>query len=154
MSSLVSNVWLEIKRRSQKILICGVYWEFSNLVNKEQMSINEQLEKWKSFQNLHNVRKFVKISTFRYPKIEGKVKKWGQLILVYLIYEAIDNTFMRHIWKAHDQQRILTHKLKSLDFPISNSRSFKNLLCKINTTLLVFHCLQKYQLSNFLWILH
>ena len=45
MSSLVSNVWLEIKRRSQKILICGVYWEFSNLVNKEQMSINEQLEK-------------------------------------------------------------------------------------------------------------
>ena len=49
MSELFSSVWLELKSRSQKILICSAYREFSDLINKEQMSVNQQLERWEIF---------------------------------------------------------------------------------------------------------
>lgn len=51
MSEMFSSVWLQIKAKSQKILICALYREFSDLTNNEQMSINQQLERWKIFQS-------------------------------------------------------------------------------------------------------
>ena len=49
MLELFSSTWLELKDRSQKILICTAYLEFSDLSNKEQMSINKQIERWEIF---------------------------------------------------------------------------------------------------------
>ena len=49
MSELFSSVWLEIKGKNQKILICIAYREFNDLVKRNQMSLNEQLERWKLF---------------------------------------------------------------------------------------------------------
>ena len=51
MSELFSSVWLELKSKNQKILICASYRKFNDLVNKEQMSLNQQLERWKIFQS-------------------------------------------------------------------------------------------------------
>ena len=51
MSEMFSSIWLEIKGKTQKILICAVYREFSDFINKVQMSKNEQLERWKIFQS-------------------------------------------------------------------------------------------------------
>ena len=49
-SNLLSNVWLKITGTPQKILICLMYREFSDLTTKGQMSINEQVERMKIFQ--------------------------------------------------------------------------------------------------------
>ena len=45
MSNQLSSVWLEIKGKGQKILICTIYREFSDLTRKGQMSINDQIER-------------------------------------------------------------------------------------------------------------
>ena len=47
MSNLLSNVWLKVKAKNQKILINFIYREFSDLTSKGQMTINEQLERLK-----------------------------------------------------------------------------------------------------------
>ena len=39
MSELFSSVWLEVRANSQKILICTLYQEFSDLTKKEKMSM-------------------------------------------------------------------------------------------------------------------
>ena len=51
MSDMFSSVWLEIRNNGQKILICTAYREFSDLTNKDQMSINQQHERWKIFRS-------------------------------------------------------------------------------------------------------
>ena len=51
MSDMFSSVWLEIRNNAQKILICKAYREFSDLTNKDQLSINQQHERWKIFQS-------------------------------------------------------------------------------------------------------
>jgi len=45
MSDLLSNVWLELKGKNQKILVCTMYREFNDLTRKGQMSQNEQIER-------------------------------------------------------------------------------------------------------------
>ena len=45
MSDSIQGVWLEIKGKGQKILICTIYREFSDLTRKGQMSINDQIER-------------------------------------------------------------------------------------------------------------
>ena len=47
MSEYFSSVWLEVKSKSQKILISAAYREFSDLNVKEQMSKSKQLDRWK-----------------------------------------------------------------------------------------------------------
>ena len=49
MSDLLSNVWLEIKGKNQKILICVIYREFNDLTNMCTMTIDQQLERLKIF---------------------------------------------------------------------------------------------------------
>ena len=49
MSNMLSNVWLEVNTSTHKILICLIYREFSDLTCKGQMSIDQQLERWKIF---------------------------------------------------------------------------------------------------------
>ena len=49
MSDKLSNVWIEIQGKHQKILICTAYREFSDLVTPGQMSGTEQRERWKLF---------------------------------------------------------------------------------------------------------
>ena len=49
MSNLLSNVWLQIIDKSQKVLICLMYREFSDLTHKGQLSINEQIERLNIF---------------------------------------------------------------------------------------------------------
>ena len=51
MSELFSSVWLEVRANSQKILICTLYQEFSDLTKKEKMSMKQQIERWKIFQS-------------------------------------------------------------------------------------------------------
>ena len=51
MSDMFSSDWLEIRNNGQKILICTAYCEFSDLTNKDQMSINQQHERWKIFRS-------------------------------------------------------------------------------------------------------
>ena len=45
MSDLLSNVWLELKGKNKKILVCTMYREFNDLTRKGQMSQNEQIER-------------------------------------------------------------------------------------------------------------
>ena len=47
MSNLLSNVWLEVNAARQKTLICFIYREFSDLTSRGQLTIEQQLEKWK-----------------------------------------------------------------------------------------------------------
>ena len=47
MSNLLSNVWLQVNGVKQKVLICTIYREFSDLTSKGQMTIEQQLERWK-----------------------------------------------------------------------------------------------------------
>ena len=49
MSNVVSNIWLQISGAKQKVLICTVYREFSDLSGKGQMTLEQQLDKWKTF---------------------------------------------------------------------------------------------------------
>ena len=49
MSNLLSNVWLEIRPINQKVLICLIYHDFSDLTGKGQLTINQQLERMKIF---------------------------------------------------------------------------------------------------------
>ena len=46
MSNLISTLWLEIKGAKQKVLICAIYREFSNLSSKGQMVIDQQIDRW------------------------------------------------------------------------------------------------------------
>ena len=50
MSNLIPNVWMELKgTTNQKILICTLYREFSDLTGHGQLSIEQQIERWKIF---------------------------------------------------------------------------------------------------------
>ena len=49
MSNLLSNVWLELKGANHKILICALYREFSDLTDKGQLTIDQQIERWRIF---------------------------------------------------------------------------------------------------------
>ena len=49
MSDKLSNVWIEIQGKHQKILICTAYRKFSDLVTPGQMSGTEKRERWKLF---------------------------------------------------------------------------------------------------------
>ena len=51
MCNLLSNIWLEITTKIQKFLICVIYRKFSDLSSKGQMTINQQLERFKIFQS-------------------------------------------------------------------------------------------------------
>ena len=64
MSNSVSNVWLEIASKNQKILICAMYYEFSDLTIKGQMSVNEQLERLKLFHSRLHLAKEIKCDIY------------------------------------------------------------------------------------------
>ena len=49
MSDQIPSIWLELISGKQKILICTVYRELSNLVTPGQMGDVEQREKWEIF---------------------------------------------------------------------------------------------------------
>ena len=51
MSDKVSTVWLEIKGTKQKVLICALYREFSDMTSEGQMSIEQQIERWHILQS-------------------------------------------------------------------------------------------------------
>ena len=51
MSDQIPSIWLEFISGKQKILICTVYRELSNLVTPGQMGDIEQREKWEIFMN-------------------------------------------------------------------------------------------------------
>ena len=52
MSNIVSNVWLEIKEKGQKILICAIYCQFYDLTIDGKLTIEQQLQR---LQILHSV---------------------------------------------------------------------------------------------------
>lgn len=43
MSDSIQGVWLEIKGKNQKVLICAMYREFNDLTSKNPMTIDQQL---------------------------------------------------------------------------------------------------------------
>ena len=45
MSSLLSNIWLEIQGKGQKIIVCVMYREFNDLNGNGTMNENEQIER-------------------------------------------------------------------------------------------------------------
>ena len=47
MSELLSNVWLEIQGKNQKVLICAMYREFNDLTCKNPMTIDQQIDRLK-----------------------------------------------------------------------------------------------------------
>ena len=47
MSNSLSNIWLEIKGKGQKILICAIYREFNELTKEGKLTINQQIERLK-----------------------------------------------------------------------------------------------------------
>ena len=49
MSNLFTNVWLEVKGTKQKVLICALYREFSDLTGEGQMTPDQQLERFEIF---------------------------------------------------------------------------------------------------------
>ena len=49
MSNQLSSVWIELVTKSRKVLVCAIYREFSDLASKGQMTINQQLERFKIF---------------------------------------------------------------------------------------------------------
>jgi hypothetical protein len=51
MSNLFSSIWFELKGKGQKILISVLYREFSDLSGLGQMSIDQQIERWKIYQS-------------------------------------------------------------------------------------------------------
>ena len=50
MSDQLSNVWLEIDGKNQKILVCTMYREFNSLTGKGQMTQKEQIDRIKILQ--------------------------------------------------------------------------------------------------------
>ena len=113
MSEFLSTVWLEVRTKSQKILINVTYREFSDLTKKGQLTINEQIERLKI---LHlQLQKASK---------EGLIVILGDMNINLEQWE--DSTY--YLKKIAEEYQLLIGQcgLELLDFGITWSRNHKN----------------------------
>ena len=80
-SNLISTVWLEVKGAKQKVLICAIYRKFSDLIVKGQMTIDQQIERWKIFHSQVEQAKKEGLN-FLYGRYEYQPEKIGRLNLL------------------------------------------------------------------------
>ena len=118
MSNLFSSIWFELKGKGQKILISVLYREFSDLSGLGQMSIDQQIERWKIYKS----------------QIE-QAKKENSLILclgdMNINLEKLEESSY-YLKKLAEEYQIMTSdfQLEVLNFGITWSRSHKNGITK------------------------
>ena len=113
MSNLLSTIWFEINGTNQKILICVIYREFSDLTGMGQMSIDQQIERWRIFK-----------SQVEHAKNEGLILRIGDM---NINLEKIEdsNYYLKPLAEEY-HTLINENSLKIFNFGITWSRIHKH----------------------------